>query len=64
MMRAARMARLIAGDADRFEAGVPRLAGSPHAVAQARLVAAGDDVDPGQEQIGIQCRFPIAHRFG
>ena len=49
----------VPGDADPFEAGVPRLAGSPQAIAQAALIAAVDDVDHGQEDLGVQDGLPI-----
>ena len=54
----------IAGHADRLEPGFARLARGAHAVGEARLVAAVDDVDPGQGQVGLQDRLTVADRFG
>ena len=54
----------IARHADRLEPGFACLARGAHAVGEALLVAAVDDVDPGQGQVGLQDRLTVADRFG
>ena len=50
----------VAGHPDALEARVARLAGSPHPVLEPGLVAAVDDVDPGEEDVALQHRLAIA----